>query len=40
MWALLCLNAAIRWDERRDPRVLIGEPLLDAIKRRWVPVKE
>lgn len=35
MWALLWINLGIRAAERDDPRVLIGESLIEAIRRRW-----
>jgi len=31
-WELLWINWPIRRDERNDQRVLIGEPLIDAIQ--------
>lgn len=34
-WTCFLINLAIRWDERHDRRVLIGQRLLDAIQGRW-----
>jgi hypothetical protein len=35
VWQLARRNIRIRWDERHDTRVLLGERLIDHVRVRW-----